>query len=452
VDLATGAVFAERYRLEQHLGSGGMGVVWAARCTDTGESVALKFMRTDDDGDSSRRRFLREARAASSIRHPNVVSILEVLDLSDAPVIVMERLSGESLADRLARDGPMELSEAAALLLPVVSAVSAAHALGIVHRDLKPDNIFIAKGDGGATTKVLDFGIAKILGSHAAAAATAHATTTGAVLGTPVYMPPEQVFGEKDIDHRADIWSLGMILYETLTGVLPTRADNVGQIIKLILTRDDWRLDEVAPDLPTDVVDLVRRMLSRARERRPPLTEVARVLTRYSGGVTVRVESRPPGGPNLALESTVQAPPRSPAGVSRVPPPVIVRGRVPAVAALVVLGLAGATWLVVGRGSPEPEVVSLPGSPPSVVAAPSMAPPEAPPPQITEPEAPAELARDPAPPTPSAAAVPVEPVVRRTSRPRPRVEPLPPAPEARPAPESPQGSSLQTAVVDEPPF
>src|SRR5688500_1886807 len=197
-----------------------MGVVWAARHLESGVLVALKFLRTGhggaDDPDSLKR-FLREARAAASVRHPHVVAIREVLELPDGrPVMVMELLAGETLRNRLSRAPRLSLEEVAAILLPVASAVGTAHAQGIVHRDLKPDNIFLSRDAGGAPlVKVLDFGIAKVTRASDDHASHGHGLTgSGEVLGTPNYMAPEQVFGERDIDQRCDIWALGVILYE----------------------------------------------------------------------------------------------------------------------------------------------------------------------------------------------------------------------------------------------
>ena len=259
-----------------------MGVVWAATHATTRGKVALKLVKRAGS-DEVRARMLREARASCAVRHPHVREIYDVLETDDGtPMMVMEYLAGESLATRLDRDGTLPLSEAAALVLPVVSAVGAAHALGIVHRDLKPENIFLDEGPP-PTVKVLDFGIAKLTAHEGAAAATAALTSSGALLGTPYYMSPEQTFGEKDLDHRTDVWALGLILYRCLSGVLPTQADNVGQVFKNIVARPLRPLAQAAPDLPPDVAALVDRMLSRARKNRPSdLHEVAEVLERHT--------------------------------------------------------------------------------------------------------------------------------------------------------------------------
>src|SRR4029077_18064833 len=156
-----------------------------------------------------RQRFLREARAVNMARHPSVVEVLDVFEVdSGVPVMVMDLLIGETLGAKLARDKVLPVRDVASLLLPVVEAVEAAHTMGIVHRDLKPDNIFLTKGEEGAAVKVLDFGIAKLTATEGDAAETGSLTGPGSVVGTPWYMAPEQCYGEKNIDQRADIWAL----------------------------------------------------------------------------------------------------------------------------------------------------------------------------------------------------------------------------------------------------
>src|SRR6185437_15112537 len=244
MDLSAGSVIGGRYRLDRLLGRGGMGEVWAATHAVTLREVALKFLKVDDGTlPVMRRRFLREARAAAAVKHPNVILVHDVFELDDqTPVMVMDMLSGEPLSERLAREGAISMAETARLMAPVVSAVGTAHEAGIIHRDLKPENIFLADAgghDGGGPpmppgevdVKVLDFGIAKLSGG-VELGQTGNITGTGAVLGTPYYMALEQAYGEKDVDHRADVWSLGVILYECLSGKRPVTGDNFGQIIK----------------------------------------------------------------------------------------------------------------------------------------------------------------------------------------------------------------------------
>lgn len=282
--LASGAVIAGRFRLERKLGEGGMGVVWKAAHMVTRKPVALKFLKlAGGDAPASVRRFLREARAACAARHPSVVEVHDVLELEDgSPVMVMELLVGETLAQRLKRGPVLTLAELAQIMVHVGSAVGCAHAAGIVHRDLKPDNIFLTPTASGHVVKVLDFGVAKLTASEGDAEQTG-ATGTGAILGTPYYMAPEQLFGEKDIDHRADIWALGIIFYEALTGCLPTRADNVGQIYKVVLSKAIVPLHVRAAQLPAPFLAMVDRMLSRDRTKRPAnVNAVLSVLAQYT--------------------------------------------------------------------------------------------------------------------------------------------------------------------------
>jgi serine/threonine-protein kinase len=185
-----------------------MGVVWAATHAVTRKRVAVKLLKPEHTADPVRReRFMREARAASAVRHPNIIEIQDFIELEgDDLAMVMDLLVGESLGERLAREGRIPIGPLAPIMLQVLSAVGTAHAAGIVHRDLKPDNVFLAADpDGGVSVRVLDFGIAKILPGDRPVGLPLSLTQTGAVLGTPFYMAPEQIFGEKNVDARADV-------------------------------------------------------------------------------------------------------------------------------------------------------------------------------------------------------------------------------------------------------
>jgi hypothetical protein len=276
----------------------------------------LKLIGAVSRHGDARHRFLREARAACAVRHPNVVQVHDVLELDDgSPVMVMDLLDGESLGARLRRSGKLPLAEAARITLQVVSAVGTAHAAGIVHRDLKPDNVFLVlRADGATEVKVLDFGIAKLTAVEGDAAQTAGLTATGALLGTPHYMAPEQAFGERDVDHRADVWAIGIMLNEYLSGVLPTRAENVGQILKIVTTGAIRPLEELEPSLPREITALVGRMLARERDARPgDLGEVKAVLGRHtdvsvpSFGGPVAPRERSKRGVVLAVAATAIA-------------------------------------------------------------------------------------------------------------------------------------------------
>ncbi|KYG08272.1 protein kinase, partial [Sorangium cellulosum] len=333
INLVPGALVASRYRVDRQLAEGGMGVIWAATHLASGERVALKLLRPGATEDAStRRRLLREARVAAAVDHPSVPSIHDVLELDNGtPFLVMDLLEGESLRDRLVRESQIPLPELSRILLPVISAVGAAHALGIVHRDLKPDNIFLlapdvaappgAPGadagagaadescsvapapcvpddDAGARVRVLDFGIAKLTTAHGVTGWTSGRTETGEMLGTPYYMSPEQILGEHDVDHRTDLWSLGVILYECLTSIRPTEAENMGKVLKRILTGAIRPIGEIAPALPADVAAMIDRMLRPDRAQRPAdLREVGALLARYAG-----VALRPFGPPAAPRE------------------------------------------------------------------------------------------------------------------------------------------------------
>jgi serine/threonine protein kinase len=284
-EMAQGALIAGRYRLDQHLGEGGMGTVWSATHAVTRRCVAMKFLRTAiQHRKDVRQRFLREAQAASALRHPNVVEVLDVFDLEDgSPVMVMELLEGETLGQKLSRDERLSSEETAAIMLPVISAVGAAHAVGVVHRDLKPDNIFLSPNDQGVLVKVLDFGIAKLSAEYYVdQGQSALVTEAGSLLGTPCYMAPEQI-SNKDVDHRADIWSLGVILYECLSGTRPVEGENMAEVVVRLLNEAITPLDRLAPELPHGLTALVQQMLSRDAKRRPQdLSEVHTNLSRYT--------------------------------------------------------------------------------------------------------------------------------------------------------------------------
>jgi serine/threonine-protein kinase len=255
---------------------------------------------------------MREARAASAVQHPNVVEVIDVFELdAETPVMVMELLSGETLGRRLARQGQLELDEALAFLLPAVSAVGTAHALGVVHRDLKPENLFLARstspGENEMTVKVLDFGIAKL---SAEMAGETGVTETGTTLGTPCYMAPEQAMAERELDHRVDVWAFGVIMYETLSGARPIDGDTIGQVVKHLMTTGITPLERVVPGLPAPLTALVDRMLSRERARRPEdLREVFDVLS----GLTT-VKARAFGAPGSQARSPEELEPSTSSG------------------------------------------------------------------------------------------------------------------------------------------
>ena len=264
-----GAVVGGKFRLEQRLGEGGMGIVWEASNVRTHRTVALKILKAETP--DQRRRLFREGRIAGKLRHPNIVEVNDVVELEDgAPAIVMERLTGESLRALLLRETRLPLPRIAEIFRPIAEALACAHAQGVVHRDLKPENVFLARDrDAREQVKVLDFGIARLTATAGDMAPTHGLTDTGDVLGTPSYMAPEQVFGEKDVDTRADVWSYGVVLYECLTGEKPFTGDNFGQIFKQVAIGEITPVAERVPDLPAELGAMVMQMLARDRTQRP---------------------------------------------------------------------------------------------------------------------------------------------------------------------------------------
>jgi serine/threonine protein kinase len=220
-----GTVLAERYRLLQPLGRGGMGWVWEAEHLALGHMVAIKLIDSTAVGSPSaagseraRARFLREARAAAGLHSPHVVQIFDYGVEDDTPYIAMERLHGESLAQRLRREPRLPPDRVAAIVEQIARAVGKAHAAGIVHRDLKPDNVFLVQDEDGERCKVLDFGIAKVLADDSAPDGHTH---RGGVLGTPYYMSPEQATNAAEVGPASDLWSMAVIAYECLVGERP---------------------------------------------------------------------------------------------------------------------------------------------------------------------------------------------------------------------------------------
>lgn len=267
--MGPGVEVAKRFRLERQLGSGGMGAVWAATHLVTHKAVALKFLHKKHDDPDARRRVLREARAACAVQHPNVVAVHDVVEDEDGtPILVMDLLRGESLADKLEREKTLSPAETIAIISPVLSALAVAHGVGIVHRDLKPDNVFLVEGVA-SNVRILDFGVAKLAGKDAATKETNRLTETGAMIGTPHYMAPEQAFGESDVDARADLWAVGAVLYECLAGVPPTEGQNLGQILKVLASGSIRPLAARAPSVPPALAALVDRLLKIEKEERP---------------------------------------------------------------------------------------------------------------------------------------------------------------------------------------
>jgi serine/threonine-protein kinase len=284
-----GDVLAKKYRVERVLGMGGMGIVVAARHLELDQPVALKFLLpTAMDSEEMVSRFLNEGRAVVRLKSEHVAKVLDVGRLDDgAPYIVMELLEGQDLAAVMRDRKVLAVEDAASFLLQACEAVAEAHSAKIIHRDLKPQNLFLTMGTGGdPLIKVLDFGVSKSLspttGSDGGAPLTL--TRTQSMLGSPLYMSPEQMRSSKRVDERSDIWSLGVILFELLTGRVPFEAENVPELVFKIAENDAPNPKELRADLPDALCATVLHCLQKDADKRfASIADLATELEPYVG-------------------------------------------------------------------------------------------------------------------------------------------------------------------------
>ncbi len=294
---------AGKYELLRLIGRGGMGSVWEGRHSSLGTHVAIKFIEKEyADNEEARKRFDTEARAAATLQSKHAIQIHDHGVTEDGkPYIVMELLIGEALDKRLERVKVITLRETAFILQQVCRGLQKAHDNGIVHRDLKPENVFLVRNadDDEEVAKVLDFGIAKIRTGGADQGVSAN-TRTGAVLGTPFYMSPEQARGLRDIDHRTDLWSLGVIAFRCTTGRLPFEGESLGDLLVKICTVPIPIPSMVNPQLPPSFDAWFSRALDRDPNRRfGSASEFAEALA-FAAGLSVK-RPTPAYGPASAL-------------------------------------------------------------------------------------------------------------------------------------------------------
>jgi serine/threonine protein kinase len=391
--LRVGQVLCGKYRIDAVLGAGSMGVVVAAQHLQLGIPVAIKALRPEARANAEAvARFEREARAAAHIRGEHVVRVLDVGSLDDGtPFMVMERLEGEDLARRLEREGQLPVDEAVEWILQACEAVGEAHGLGIVHRDLKPENLFCARRpDGSSAIKVLDFGISK-MGSM-------QMTETQACVGSPCYMSPEQLRSSRRVDARTDIWALGAVLYELLTGAVPFWGDTMPELCTRILHTPPTPIRDLRAEVPEELAAVIERCLAKDRADRianvadlaaalapfgpafaptrtlsiarlvapqapPACAETSAIVLRCPEPSHVSIAAAPPASvapvslasPERTLASRVELPlvPAGPSSVRAERSPRRSSVRV-VVAALACAGAAALAW----RGSPGEEIVS----------------------------------------------------------------------------------------------
>lgn len=281
--LQAGSVVAGKYRIVRELGSGGAGTVFAALHLQLGELVALKFLNAPvsiDRGDASR--LLREAQSAARLKNEHVARILDVATTEEGePYLVMEYLDGRDLGELLNAEGPISLPAAVDFLMHVCEGLAEAHAVGIIHRDLKPSNFFLTRRtDGSPLVKVLDFGIAK-----GVERAEISLTQTRTMLGSPVYMSPEQLRSARNVDHRSDIWSLGISLYELLTDTLPFEGETVTGVAAAVTSDPVRPLRQYCPSAPDGLVTAIERCLEkRPADRFQSIGELAEALAPFGSG------------------------------------------------------------------------------------------------------------------------------------------------------------------------
>jgi serine/threonine protein kinase len=375
---------AAKYEVVRLIGRGGMGSVWEGRHQSLGTRVAIKFIDTEHaDSDEARARFVTEARAAATIQSKHAIQIFDHgLTEDGRPYIVMELLVGEALDRRIDRLGSISLVETARVIQQVCRALQRAHDAGIIHRDLKPENVFLVRSqddEDDEIAKVLDFGIAKIKPPPGAEGLTS-STRTGAVLGTPYYMSPEQARGLRDLDHRTDLWSLGVIAYKCVTGVLPFDGESVGDLLVKICTSPLPRAAAITPGLPPAFDAWFARALEREIPRRfATATELSQALAAAAGIPSTRGPTSTP----MSHASPTSFAPRALAptlpGAAVTSAPITAstttrktsRSAVAAIAAAALVGGAlGVTTVVKLAGTPKPSlhVPAAPSAPPTVSA------------------------------------------------------------------------------------
>jgi eukaryotic-like serine/threonine-protein kinase len=311
--VSEGQVLAGKYRVEKVLGSGGMGVVVAAWHLELEQRVAVKFLHPlAMERPDTAERFRREARSAAKIRSEHVARVIDVGIMEGGlPYMVMEHLDGHDVAEEMQKVGLLSIADSVDFVLQALEALAEAHAAGIVHRDLKPANLFLAlRPDGSRIVKVLDFGISKSL--FGSSVAEMSLTRTAALIGSPLYMSPEQMRSAKDVDTRTDIWSLGVVLYEMITGRPPYTGDSIPALCASLLNDQPVSMQQLRPDVSPSLEEAVMRCLTKDRQHRfATVSELGRALApfgRSSSQVHVDRASRVQGATDVTMSAFSTAP------------------------------------------------------------------------------------------------------------------------------------------------
>jgi serine/threonine-protein kinase len=437
MDVEIGQLLDNKYRIVRLLGEGGMGAVYEGENVRIHHRVAIKVLHPNIAADSgARERFEREAQAAGRIGSEHIVEVFDLGELpSGARYMVMEFLAGEPLSARVASQGRIPPAFLAPLMLQLLDGLGAAHQAGIIHRDLKPENVFLQRAKSGHDfVKIVDFGVSKF--SALSGGSAMSMTRTGAVVGTPYYMSPEQVKGQKNIDHRSDLYSAGIVLFECVTGQLPFQAETFNELIFKIALEPPLDPEVAVPGLDPEFARIVRKSTAReANDRYQTATEFAQAIADWMqlrnimdpamqrgasmlGGMPQGLSNSTPlpmhnTGPNLAITPNPPSPAlqkTTASGSVVTPSPSSTTKRSGgAIAALAAIGaitvIAAGVGVMRARGGTTPQASVAPAAPP---------PPEAPPAMPT-----AVTAAAVTPPAPHAA----EPATAPTLAPAPSADP-----------------------------
>ena len=374
-----GTTLAGRYLVKRQIGQGGMGAVFEATHTLIGKRVAVKvLLEKYAEREAIVARLKKEAQLASSIGNEHIIDITDIGNTDDGRTfVVMEYLDGESLAECLAREHELPEQRTLRIASQAASALGAAHAEGIVHRDIKPENLFLLKRKDLDFVKVVDFGISKSLRATGEQEEAQRLTQTGMVLGTPLYMSPEQARGDEDLDHRVDIYALGVIMYEAITGRVPFAGTNYLSVISQVLNEEPKPLREIRPDVSEELEVIISKAMSKDRTLRYDDAEaMLKDITSVLEDPTHSTERARITGPRKKFAQKVKGVPRMALAI----------GGIGIALALVMLAVV----LLMGKNEPrekllEPPATNVvaPADAGVVMAAPHAAPVEPPAPKIT---------------------------------------------------------------------